>query len=108
MAYNQNKGVWRTIGGRRVFIAEGMDLAGALEASGKFGKGDGKQLWLPAKEYGHVIHELNSCYESFKDKKHVEKCIGDYVYFFDNHGFDKYTIIRRWKITGADKKTRGE
>lgn len=30
------KGVWRTIGGRRVFIKEGQDLASAMKESGKF------------------------------------------------------------------------
>lgn len=29
-------GVWRTIGGRRVFIKEGQDLASAMKESGKF------------------------------------------------------------------------
>ena len=29
-------GVWRTIGGRRVFIKEGQDLATAMKESGKF------------------------------------------------------------------------
>ena len=32
---NEN-GVWRTIGGRRVFIKEGQDLASAMKESGKF------------------------------------------------------------------------
>lgn len=33
---NNNEGVWRTIGGRRVFIKDGQDLATAMKESGKF------------------------------------------------------------------------
>lgn len=34
--YNDDDGVWRTIGGRRVFIRNGQDLAEAMKESGKF------------------------------------------------------------------------
>jgi len=33
---NDDKGVWRTIGGRRIFIADGEDLETAMKKSGKF------------------------------------------------------------------------
>jgi hypothetical protein len=36
MAKNDIGGVWRTIGGRRVFIKDGQDLATAMKESGKF------------------------------------------------------------------------
>jgi len=36
MAKNDIGGVWRTIGGRRVFIKDGQDLASAMRESGKF------------------------------------------------------------------------
>ena len=32
----EEKGVWRTVRGRRIFIREGEDLASAMEKSGKF------------------------------------------------------------------------
>lgn len=35
---DDKKGVWRTVGGRRIFIAEGEDLATAMKNSGKFNK----------------------------------------------------------------------
>jgi len=35
---NDDKGVWRTIGGRRIFIADGEDLETAMKKSGKFEK----------------------------------------------------------------------
>lgn len=34
--FNGKKGVWRTIGGRRVFIAEGQNINEAMKESGKF------------------------------------------------------------------------
>ena len=33
-------GVWRTVGGRRIFIKDGEDLATAMKNSGKFGKNE--------------------------------------------------------------------
>lgn len=37
---SEQKGKWRTICGRRVFIAEGQTLREAMQASGKFSKSD--------------------------------------------------------------------
>ena len=34
--YMEENGVWRTVGGRRIFIKEGQDLATAMKESGKF------------------------------------------------------------------------
>ncbi len=34
--YDNEDGVWRTIGGRRIFIKNGQDLASAMKESGKF------------------------------------------------------------------------
>lgn len=36
--YNDTDGVWRTVGGRRIFIKNGQDLASAMKESGKFKK----------------------------------------------------------------------
>jgi hypothetical protein len=36
--YNGKEGVWRTVGGRRIFIANGEDLATAMRNSGKFNR----------------------------------------------------------------------
>ena len=38
MAKDEIGGVWRTVGGRRIFIKDGEDLASAMERSGKFQK----------------------------------------------------------------------
>lgn len=34
--YNGKKGIWRTVGGRRIFISDGQSLPDAMKASGKF------------------------------------------------------------------------
>lgn len=41
---NDIDGVWRTVGGRRIFIKEGQDLASAMKASGKFNSSNNKKL----------------------------------------------------------------
>lgn len=38
MASNDLGGVWRTVGGRRIFIKDGEDLETAMKKSGKFEK----------------------------------------------------------------------
>ena len=40
--FNENEGVWRTIGGRRVFIRTGQRLSDAMRESGKFKTKSGK------------------------------------------------------------------
>ena len=42
--FNGRSGVWRTIGGRRVFIADGDDLKTAMKKSGKFNTGDRREV----------------------------------------------------------------
>ena len=36
MKFNDEDGIWRTIGGRRVFIRDGQSLSDAMKKSGKF------------------------------------------------------------------------
>ena len=47
---NDIGGVWRTVGGRRIFIKEGQDLASAMKESGKFSKKENKNIETKAKE----------------------------------------------------------
>ena len=49
--YNSKDGVWRTIGGRRVFIKNGQDLASAMKESGKF---------TPSKKQTEEAERLNT------------------------------------------------
>lgn len=43
MAKNDENGVWRTIGGRRIFIKDGEDLKTAMKNSGKFKSANKKE-----------------------------------------------------------------
>lgn len=70
-------GVWRTIGGRRVFIKTGQSLSSAMKESGKFNKKydgsmkeegkeryfedkDGNKIeYLTTKEYNEICQKLN-------------------------------------------------
>ena len=49
-------GVWRTVGGRRIFIKDGEDLATAMKNSGKFKEKETIKL----QEYAKKEDELNS------------------------------------------------
>lgn len=64
--YNGKQGVWRTIGGRKVFIADGEDLATAMQNSGKFEKNFTKSdiKKIVDYEYGVQAYELNGVYLS--------------------------------------------
>lgn len=51
----EQKGVWRTICGRKVFIAEGETLTEAMKASGKFGKANIKARRGGTKTEAHAV-----------------------------------------------------
>ena len=53
-------GVWRTVGGRRIFIKDGEDLATAMKRSGKF-----KNLKQEIVGYHSSRHDIDKC-----DDKH--------------------------------------
>ena len=62
--FNGKTGVWRTVGGRRIFIATGQSLEDAMKASGKFddlkpSKSTAKSKSSKADEYkGYTYEEL--------------------------------------------------
>lgn len=75
----EENGVWRTVGGRRIFIKEGQDLASAMKESGKFKDKTDEQIKKVEKlenkkdELENKINNLN--YEEVKEytNKDVEK-----------------------------------
>ena len=75
-------GVWRTIGGRRVFIKDGQDLATAMKESGKFKKKDTDEKEKNGiKEISYVgqdnkVHKMNS-YDYPKDRDAYHKHLTD-------------------------------
>ena len=51
-------GVFRTVGGRRIFIKEGQDLASAMKESGKFSRKENKNNETKAKEYKTLEEQI--------------------------------------------------
>ena len=77
--YNNEDGVWRTIGGRRVFIRNGQSLSEAMKESGKF-----KKKKLTEEEKGKKINETMD-----KRAKIVDKLEEDTK---DLNEYDKYNL----------------
>lgn len=74
--YDDEDGVWRTIGGRRIFIKEGQDLASAMKESGKFTKGDKKgtvKSKNPVNDLKDKARELDKEPEFLKNATDEEK-----------------------------------
>lgn len=66
---NDIGGVWRTIGGRRVFIKDGQDLASAMRESGKFKNGKEVEHELNKDTFSRFSKE----YEKDKKKHTIDK-----------------------------------
>lgn len=82
MAKDDIGGVWRTIGGRRVFIKDGQDLASAMKESGKFKKK--KKEELTEEEKGKKMNETMD-----KRQKIIERLDKDTQ---DLSDYDKYNL----------------
>ena len=82
-------GVWRTVGGRRIFIKDGEDLQTAMKKSGKFGKKKEKKSVDYMKEY------LEKEGYNKKDADDVAKIIDNmgkkdaYEEYKKNYNYDK-------------------
>lgn len=61
-------GVWRTIGGRRVFIKEGQDLASAMKESGKFKKTINQTKKEKKVTYKEYVYKNGYDYEKENEK----------------------------------------
>lgn len=97
-----NKGVWRTVRGRKIYIRDGQSLQDAMIESWKFSSKRHPTLWLEKQEYSHVISELNTYFSSFENKKIHVKAVGNCMYIFENHGFDDYNIFDKLFIDASD------
>lgn len=62
-------------------------------------------LKLPSKEYGKVMHEIDTYFHRrFEDRK-GKTClieVGKFAYVFDNKGYNTYNIHRKIKIEGNE------
>lgn len=54
MAKEEIGGVWRTVGGRRIFIKDGEDLETAMKNSGKFGNKEEDLIFSEKEKYKKV------------------------------------------------------
>lgn len=92
---NDIGGVWRTVGGRRIFIKDGEDLETAMKNSGKFKKSEIKdknddkkeQDFSRSKVKETLYHGTDEDFEEFSlDKfgKHDQGDFGKGIYFSEN------------------------
>ena len=68
--YDEKDGVWRTVGGRRIFIRNGQSLSEAMIESGKFG--NQVETEKPSMKYHDDVEFI--C--KIRDKNLIEKSIG--------------------------------
>jgi hypothetical protein len=56
-------------------------------------------IFLPKQEYAHLMSEIaTNLTEEQAEKKVFSKCVGDYIYTVENHGFGEYRVIKKIKI----------
>ena len=74
---NDLGGVWRTVGGRRIFIKDSEDLATAMKNSGKFKDKEGQET--KTQPYKNIVyHGTKTDFEEFDEEKiGSNKRVGD-------------------------------
>lgn len=90
---------WITKNGRRIPINEDDETSLEDALRGYYGKVKLPTIYLEKKEYAHVMGEINTWYD-FKNKKKriMHRAIGNYVYTFENRGYNEYRFIGRDEI----------
>ena len=72
--FNGKQGVWRTVGGRRIFIVDGQDLSTAMKLSNKYNK---KEYKLNDNEIQQVIDESVSEWDEDYARLYLSKISPD-------------------------------
>lgn len=99
-------GRWITKNGSRIYLDDGSGLVDALAEH--YSKSKLPTVYLERKEYGHVTHEINTWYKKeYDDKTIISKAVGDYVYTFENHGYNEYRFISK-DIIESDRYSKIE
>lgn len=87
-------GVWRTIGGRRVFIKDGQDLASAMKESGKFPNQKSREnskevepLDTFEKQLDYIVKNQDKLNDIVENSNNVDKEIC--LYLQEERGFNK-------------------
>lgn len=84
------KGVWRTIRGRRVFIKEGQSLSDAMRESGKFKK-QNKTYKTLEEQIEYIEKNQDNLYKIIEDSDNPNKDIC--VYMQEEMGFNKKPTV---------------
>lgn len=103
-------GVWRTVGGRRIFIKDGQDLASAMKESGKFGKKKENNKNNREEKIKKLEEELEET-KGFFARAKIEEEIRSLKAGFDNvEDYRKSEQERKEKISAEreEKKKREE
>lgn len=92
---------WITKNGNKIYIDDGDSLYSAI--SEHYNDNKLSTVYLEKQEYAHVISEINTWYKKdYTKKKTMAKAIGDYIYIFENKGYNDYRVIDKIKIDEDD------
>lgn len=90
-------GVWRTVGGRRIFIKDGQSLDNAMKESGKFGENsqEQKKIYIKFNDYIKMIDDVaeNGTLEEIEKK---QKELKNYIFMTEEE--------QKEKIKGLENK----
>ena len=105
-------GVWRTVGGRRIFIRNGQDLSSAMKESGKFKKDNTFKMNDEEKkkyeEVGNKIDDLTKEIEKESSKSFADE-VKTYKLKDDNeYHTAKEVLLSRFNRTYNDDDTKKE
>lgn len=94
--YDESEGVWRTIGGRRVFIREGQSLEDAMRESGKFKSAKKKEKLTNSDEDKEIkgrMEELQREIDSGRNNKEkTERLKEELQQYKDNYEYETDTF----------------
>lgn len=93
----EEKGVWRTVAGRRIFIADGDSLSDAMKKSGKF-KGNSSNI---AKNFSDNDERYDKETKKYKENNTPEKAVQDYK---DAFGYETPEEYVKDRFGGYSKK----
>ena len=86
-------------------IISGNPMSVDIQLFARRKNSDFPTIWLSAKEYGHVMHEVaTNITEEQMNQSTFSKAIGDYVYTFANEGgFGDWRVIGKEPIVAIDR-----
>lgn len=93
-------GVWRTIGGRRIFIKDNQDLATAMKESGKFKKAETKYKEVDKELENKLQEESNKVYALARE----QGTIGGLNTYTEEYYADVNYYLREGKFADNDKE----